>query len=360
MTPLETRIRAEIRLQGPISVERYMALCLFDPDFGYYTTNEPFGVSGDFTTAPEISQMFGEMLAAWWVSARGAMDLPDLALVEIGPGRGTLMQDMLRTISKLEPRAVPAAHMVEASPRLTLAQQKMLSHVSASISWHASPETLPGAPLGIIANELFDAIPAAQYVKTQDGWFERVICIGSGGRLEFGESLIRLDDRLLPAGHAVQPAGQIFETAPARLAMCQSLARRIKRQGGFALFIDYGHAQPGFGDTLQAVKSQKYAGIFDNPGEADLTIHVDFATLAETARQESLFVFEIMNQGAFLKGCGIESRAAALKSAGSAVSAQTIDSALHRLTEDEEMGRLFKVLCLASAPIDLPPLKIQH
>jgi SAM-dependent MidA family methyltransferase len=360
MTPIETRIREEVRRNGSISVERYMAICLFDPDFGYYTTREPFGASGDFTTAPEISQMFGEMLAVWWVSARRAMKLPELALVEIGPGRGTLMQDLLRTISKLEPRAVPAVDLVEASPRLTLAQQEKLKNVSANVSWHASPETLPAAPLGIIANELFDAIPAAQYVKTQDGWFERAVLIGSEERLEFGTGAKMLNENDLPPGCHKQPVGQIFESAPARIEMCQSLSRRIKCQGGLALFIDYGHGQPGFGDTLQAVKSQKYAGVFDHPGEADLTSHVDFSSLADAARKEGLFVFEIINQGAFLKDCGIEARAAALKSAGSAAVAQAIDAAVHRLTADEEMGGLFKILCVSSAPIDLPPLKIQH
>jgi SAM-dependent MidA family methyltransferase len=357
MTPLETRIREEIRWNGPISVERYIALCLFDPDFGYYTTREPFGVSGDFTTAPEVSQMFGEMLAAWWVSARETMDLPELMLAEIGPGNGTLMQDMLRAIGKLHHGALPAALMVETSPRLTRAQQEKLRRFNANVSWHASPETFPRAPLGIIANELFDAIPAAQYVKTPAGWFERTVCIDGAERLAFGISANRLNDALLPAGHDTQPVGQLFEISLARLAMLRSLARRVKRQGGFALFIDYGHAQPGFGDTLQAVKSQKYAGIFDHPGEADLTSHVDFAALADAARQEGLFVFDIMNQGSFLRGCGIETRAAKLKSAGSA---QLVDSALHRLTHDSEMGRLFRVLCVSSAPIDLPPLKIQH
>jgi SAM-dependent MidA family methyltransferase len=359
MTRLEERIRTEIRRAGPISVERYMALCLFDPDFGYYVTREPFGASGDFTTAPEISQMFGEMLAAWWVSARQAIGLPDMALVEIGPGRGTMMQDMLRAIGTLDKGALPAAHLVEASPRLTKAQQEKLKGVKALTQWHTGPETLPDCPLGIIANELFDAIPAAQYVKTQDGWFERTVCIGSEGRLEFGISANRLDNAMLPSGQTEQLAGQIFERAPARLNMLQTLARRNKRHGGFALFIDYGHAQPGFGDTLQAVKGQKYAGVFDHPGEADVTCHVDFTSLANAARSEGLFAFEIMDQGTFLRECGIEARAAKLKSAGSAA-AQTIDSALNRLTADEEMGRLFKVLCVSSAPIGLPPLKIQH
>lgn len=351
-------MREEIRRGGPIPVERYMALCLFDPDFGYYTTREPFGVAGDFTTAPEVSQMFGEMLGAWWIAAKRVMALPGMDLVEIGPGRGTLMQDMLRTIAKLDADTPPTAHMVEASGRLTIVQQDKLLGRNAHVFWHAGPETLPEVPLGIVANELFDAIPAAQYVKTCEGWFERTVCLGHHGRLEFGRSGNMIDVSLLPADHAAQPAGQIFETAPARLAMLQSLALRIKRQSGFALFFDYGHVQPGFGDTLQSVKGQNYAGVFDHPGEADLTSHVDFASLAETARKEGLFVFDIMNQGDFLRACGIEARARTLNSSGPA--AGMVDSALHRLASDGQMGRLFKVLCVASAPIELAPLKIQH
>ncbi len=360
MTPLDTRIREEIRRDGPISVERYMALCLFDPDYGYYTSREPFGVEGDFTTAPEISQMFGEMLAAWWVSARQAMNLPDLELVEIGPGRGTLMQDMLRTISKLGKGAPLVAHLVEASPRLTLVQKEKLNGEDARISWHASPETLPACPLGIVANELFDAIPTAQYVKTEQGWLERTVRIGVADQLEFGIGASRLNERILPFGHVAQPPGQIYEPAPERLKMLQVLAQQIKRHKGFALVIDYGHADSGYGDTLQAVKSQKYAGALDAPGEADLTSHVDFASLASMARAEGLCVQEIMSQGDFLKGCGIEARAQMLKSGAAASAADTIDSALHRLTDESQMGSLFEVLCITSAPIDLPPLKIPH
>ena len=360
MTPLEERICEEIRRDGPISVERYMALCLFDPDFGYYTTREPFGAAGDFTTAPEVSQMFGEMLGAWWVSARRALSLPGLALAEIGPGRGTLMSDMLRTIGRLDNGAPPDAHMVEVSTRLAQVQKEKLKDAGADISWHAHPQTLPDAPLGIIANELFDAIPAAQYVKTRRGWLERSVIMNTEDRFEFGIGAHRLDETHLPAGHAARPDGQIFETSSARTAMLQSLARRIKPNGGFALFIDYGHPEPGFGDTLQAVKSQKYAGVFDHPGESDLTSQVDFAVLAGAARREGLFASAIMEQGEFLMGCGIEARAAKLKSAGSEAVREAVDSALHRLTADTEMGRLFKVLCISSAPVDLPPLKIQH
>jgi SAM-dependent MidA family methyltransferase len=360
MTPLEERIRKEIEERGPISVERYMALCLFDPYHGYYTTREPFGMSGDFITAPEVSQMFGEMLAAWWLSARTSMKLKDLALVEMGPGRGVLMQDMLRTIGKLCGGALPVAHMVETSTRLAEAQQEKLKGLNASISWHAGPETLPACPLGIIANELFDVIPAAQFVKKADGWFERTVCIGTDGELQFGIGAERLDERRLPVGHAVQPAGQVLEHAPERLKMLQTLARLIRRNGGFALLIDYGYAVPDFGDTLQAVRKQTYAGVFDHPGEADLTSHVDFAPLAALARSEGLSAHEIMNQADFLKGCGIEARAQRLKAATSAEAAAAIDSALRRLTHNSEMGSLFKILCISSTPIDLPPLKIPH
>jgi SAM-dependent MidA family methyltransferase len=360
MTALETRIRGEISRDGPISVERYMALCLFDPAFGYYNAREPFGAQGDFTTAPEISQMFGEMLGAWWVSARQAMNLPDMALAEIGPGRGTLMHDMLRTIGKLDKGALPSAHLVETSHRLTQKQKDRLKSLDASVSWHAGPDTLPERPLGIVANELFDAVPTAQYVKTGPDWLERTVRIGGADQLEFGIGTKRLDERVLPSGHVAQPAGQIFEHAPERLKLLRTMARRIKRHSGFALFIDYGHAGPGFGDTLQAVKKQKYASVFYDPGEADLTTHVDFASLAAIARAEGLAVHEIMNQGDFLKGCGIGARAQRLKSGASAAAAERIDSALRRLTDNSEMGSLFKVLCISRASIDLPPLKIPH
>ena len=360
MTSMLARICEEIRREGPISVERYMALCLFDSDFGYYTTQEPFGVAGDFTTAPEVSQMFGEMLAAWWVASREAMALPDMALAEIGPGKGTLMQDMLRAISKLQKHPLPAAHLVEASPRLAAMQREKLSEARSVISWHATPDTLPPLPLGIIANELFDAIPAQQYVKTANSWRERLVAIGGNGLLEFATGNKRLPDKDLPDGHEAQPIGQIFEIAPGRTAFMQTLARHIRLHGGLTLLIDYGHAQSGFGDTLQAVKSHKFSPVLDHLGEADLTSHVDFFSLGETALRLGLSVHEIMTQGDFLHGCGIAARAEALKSAAEPDAVSAIDSALRRLTDASDMGSLFKVLCVSSAPVALPPFKIWH
>jgi NADH dehydrogenase [ubiquinone] 1 alpha subcomplex assembly factor 7 len=197
-------------------------------------------------------------------------------------------------------------------------------------------------------------------VKTGQGWLERSVRIGGADQLEFGVGMQRLDESALPSGHAAQPVGQIVEHAPERMHLLRTLARRLKVQGGFALFIDYGHANPGFSDTLQAVKKQKYADVFDDPGEADLTSHVDFASLAEAARGEGLCVHEVMSQGDFLKGCGIEARAQKLKSGADAAAAKMIDSALLRLTDNSQMGSLFKILCISSANIELPPIKIPH
>ena len=365
MTPLEEKLRQQIRLTGPISVAGYMGQCLFDPQHGYYTTHEPFGASGDFTTAPEISQMFGEMLAAWWISARETIEFPDLALVEIGPGRGTLMDDILRTIGKLTGGLLPEVHMVEISPRLAEMQRTKLDKHQANITSHASPLSLPKAPLGIIANELFDAIPIRQFVKTKTGWFERMVQLDENDSLAFGLGPAQLDETLLPKNHKGEPEGQIFECAPARLTMLELLAIHLKEHGGFALFIDYGHASSGFGDTLQAMRAHRYANVLEHPGETDLTSHVDFEQLKKAATHHGLFASEIMDQGEFLKAIGIEQRAEKLKRNASEPGARDIDTSIDRLTSGSQMGHLFKVLGLSSTahhllPLKFEPPKIEH
>ena len=352
MTPLEEKLRRQIRLTGPISIADYMAQCLFDPLFGYYTSREPFGPSGDFTTAPEISQLFGEMIAAWWLSTREIVQIPNLALVEIGPGRGMLMNDMLRTIGKLHGNQLPDVHMVEISPRLAKMQRDTLTRHKANITWHLSPASLPHAPLGIVANELFDAIPLRQFVKTTTGWFERMVRLNEQGALAFGLGPTQLNEALLPNGYTDEPEGQIFEYAPARLAMTDKLARHLKRHGGFALFVDYGHAKSGFGDTLQAVRQHVFANVLDYPGEADLTSHVDFESLSKNAQFHGLHATQIIGQGEFLTGIGIKQRAQILKAGASASVANDIDTGLNRLISDDEMGSLFKVLGLFSAASD--------
>jgi SAM-dependent MidA family methyltransferase len=353
MTPLQALLRRRIELVGPVSIAEYMTECLFHPEHGYYTTREPFGAKGDFTTAPEISQMFGEIIAAWWLSARDAIGMPDMRLCEIGPGRGTLMDDMLRTMHKLT-GALPPVHMVESSPRLTAMQQTLLSKHDAVIRWHSQVSGLPPAPIGIVANELFDAIPIRQFMKTQGRWLERMVYTEEAGALAFMLGHNELETTLLPSNHESAQDGSIFEYAPARMAMMHLMADHLKSHGGFALLIDYGHASSGLGDTLQAVRAHEYVGIFDRPGESDLTSHVDFEALVRIARSVGLFASEILTQGEFLLGAGIAQRAAQFPAKAGP------RAALDRLTASDQMGSLFKVLAIASHPFDAYPLKFDH
>lgn len=359
MTPLEKKLRRQIQLTGPVSVAEYMTQCLFDPDHGYYTTREPFGAAGDFTTSPEVSQMFGEIIAAWWVAARQSMGLSGMRLVEIGPGRGTLMDDMLRTIGQLAGE-LPAVGMVEASPRLAQTQKAWLTRHDADISWYSEITALSDGPLGVIANELFDALPIRQFQKAGGKWHERVVGLSESGQLCFSLSLSEINVALLPDTHRQAAPGTIFEYAPARLAFLEILALRLKSQGGFALFIDYGHSQSGFGDTLQAVRAHRYAGVLERPGECDLTSHVDFQSLANAAQSFGLCVTDTMQQGAFLLGAGMERRAEQLARKADAQAAAAIRTALARLTGQDEMGALFKVIAISSQPFDVYPLKFGH
>lgn len=353
MTPLEQKIRRQIAISGPISVAAFWAQALFDPQFGYYTTKEPFGSDGDFITAPEVSQMFGEMLASWWVATVQTNGLSNIALVEIGPGRGTLMADMLRTISQIDPkmRKSLTVHMVEASPRLTKFQQQALANSGFKIEWHETPDTLPEQPLGIIANELFDAIAIRQFEKTQSDWLERCIAIDDQNELCFTLGTARLDETMVPDQAA--PLGSIFEYSPAREAFMQTLAQRIALDGGFGLFIDYGHTKSGFGDTLQALKSHEFANVLAAIGATDITSHVDFEALSLSTKFAGAKANPVLEQGDFLSRIGIKERAERLIK-GAPEQSQNISISLKRLIDTGQMGRLFKVLGISHPDIVLP------
>ncbi len=303
-----------IRERGPISVERYMALC----NEHYYATRDPLGAVGDFTTAPEISQMFGEIvgaaLADCWMRARAPANA---AYVELGPGRGTLAADALRVLAKAGLR--PAVHFVETSPVLRAEQAKR----APDAKWHDSLDDLPEAPSLLVANEFFDALPVRQWV----GGEERRVAV-ENDRLMF-----TLD-------------GPIREDSPARETAMKAIATHLARHGGVALIVDYGHARSGEGDTLQAVRGHGFADVLANPGEQDLTAHVDFEALAEAA--EGAAVTPVVSQGDWLDRLGIEARAAALAEAHPA-RATELSSALRRLTSPEEMGALFKVMAIHAA-----------
>lgn len=356
MTQLKRRIIELIGTVGPIPTSEYMALCLFDPEAGYYTTREPFGSGGDFITAPEVSQMFGELVAVWIYEAWRAIGSPmPVTLAEIGPGRGTLTKDMLRTLKRLDPAFATSASiaLIETSPRLREIQMDTLADVAIGVEWHETATSLPGRPLLIVGNELFDAVPIRQFVRTTDGWRERMIGLDQNGDLAFFAGAASLDPALLPPDAETAPNGAIVELAPARSALMQTIADQIAAHGGAGLFFDYGHLQPGIGDTLQALRSHEYEDVLASPGEADLTSHVDFAALAASARMAGLRA-DFTTQGSFLLGMGLLERAGRLGADADEATRERLSGEVERLAGPQAMGELFKVLAVAHEDIALP------
>lgn len=356
MTPLKQRIIKLIDLSGPISVSEYMAMCLFDPKQGYYTTREPFGAAGDFTTAPEISQMFGELVAVWLYAAWQAAGKPAaVTFAEIGPGRGTLMKDMVRTLARTDPAFVrdTTFALVETSPRLTKIQQQTLAGSPARFSWHDTIATLPPAPLFIVGNELFDAVPIRQFVRMGTDWRERAITVGENGDLAFAAGAGSIDPALLPNDATKAHQGAIAEAAPARTALMETIAEHIARHGGAGLFIDYGHLRPGIGDTLQALRKHSHEDVLASPGEADLTSHVDFAALAASARAHGLDA-HMTTQGAFLLALGLLERAGRLGAQLGASEHDRIHGEVERLAGPNAMGELFKVIAIVPRGLAVP------
>ena len=361
-TPLAEKMKAIIRANGPISVTDYFALCLADPEFGYYKTREPFGRHGDFVTAPEISQLFGEMVAVFMIHAWQQHGQPGTVnLVEIGPGRGTMMADMLRVIRRVAPAFFDglSVHLVETSERLRGVQRITLEAFSTKVSWHDDFEAVPEGFTLITANELFDAVPIRQFVKTQTGFRERMIGIDADDALAFMAGVATLDPSLLPAPAAGIPEGTIFELAPAREAVMQTLCQRLKDFGGTALIIDYGHMVTGFGDTLQAVRNHEYDPPLANPGEADLTSHVDFEDLAKVALATGIHLNGGLRQGEFLYGLGLAERATALARDKEPSEQRLIAAAVDRLAGEGagKMGELFKVIAVSSPALNLMPFR---
>jgi NADH dehydrogenase [ubiquinone] 1 alpha subcomplex assembly factor 7 len=359
---LAEHLRALIAAAGPITVARFMAEALGHPEHGYYATRDPLGRAGDFTTAPEISQVFGELIAAWcavvWARMDAGAGAPSpVRLVELGPGRGTLIADILRTLAKVAPDLDRAAelHLVETSPVLRAAQARALGDRP---HWHDALETVPDGPLILVANEFFDALPIHQLVHTGGHWRERLVGADPAtGALRFevapGPSPLAA---ALPAGLPMPREGEIVELRPAGDAVMAELARRIARHGGAALIVDYGHAASAYGDTLQAVRGHDYAPVLADPGEADLTAHVDFAALARAARAESAAVYGPVAQGAFLAALGIAARAEALaRVAAGPEQRAAVASGVARLVVPEAMGTLFKALAVLHASQGPPP-----
>lgn len=358
---LKDRIVALIAAEGPISIADYMTLCLADPREGYYTRDEAgadqFGARGDFITAPEVSQMFGELLGLWCVDAwtRLLGKPAPFHLIELGPGRGTLMADALRA-ARVAPDFLAAAriHLVEISPSLKRKQRTALAGLD--VVWHDGFDAVPDGPFLLLANEFFDALPIRQFVATPKGAAERRIGLDdSGTGLRFGLTPGPSPwAKLLPPALANAPEGSVLELSPASLLLIQSIARRIVRRGGAALIVDYGPAASEPGDSLQAVRRHKKQDVLDDPGHADITAHVDFQALAEAAKAEGARALGPATQSEFLQRLGIAERARRLKEKADSRQTQAIDPALQRLIGPQEMGTLFKALALVPRGQDAP------
>ncbi len=351
MTPLPEIIARRIAQTGPITVADYMAECLLHPDHGYYATRDPFGEQGDFTTSPEISQMFGEMIGLLLAQVWMDQERPGpFTLAEIGPGRGTLMADILR-VANVVPGFAEAAqvHLVEASPTLHEVQRKTLG--SREVTWCDTADDLPQfQPLLLVANEFFDALPIRQFQRDSNGWRERMVGL-TGDKLTMGLStpapIALLDDRL-----ADTKPGDLVEHCPGAEPVVAAVSERIASNGGVALFIDYGDWH-SLGDTLQALRAHEPDDPLAHPGEADLTAHVDFEALAKAAT--GLQVTPMTPQGVLLERLGITARAQTLASKLSGDALESHIAAHRRLTHPQEMGNLFKAIALYPNDCTPPP-----
>jgi NADH dehydrogenase [ubiquinone] 1 alpha subcomplex assembly factor 7 len=341
-----------IRAQGPISIAHYMAIALTDPESGYYMGHDPLG--RDFITAPEVSQIFGELIGLFFVQAWEDRGQPGrFHLVELGPGRGTLMMDLLRA-AKVRPGFGAAAEIVliEASPVLRDVQAKTLAGIETI--WAQDLREVPDdAPLFLIANEFFDALPIHQFVRRGGRWQERMVD-AEGEELIFVTAPDPVPESLMPVHIRDAAEGSTFETSPATQALVQEIGRRVAQSGGVALIIDYGHTSSELGDTFQAVKAHAYANPLAEPGEADLTAHVDFDALCAATRAADGHVLGPVSQKSFLDSLGIGLRAQRLKRVAPGESG-AIDATVDRLTNPRQMGTLFKVLAISDGhPRELP------
>ena len=333
---LPERLARTIALAGPMPLSQWMAAATAH----YYATRDPLGQAGDFTTAPEISQIFGELVGLWCADAWDRAGRPEVAWVEFGPGRGTLAADALRAMAKAD--LMPPVHFVELSPPLRAAQAERVPHAT----WYDTVDTLPtDRPLLVVANEFFDALPIRQLVRGSDSWRERLVACQDTLFLPIAGQPV--PDAVIPEPLRDAPPGSVLEVSPAAVALTRALARRLVAQGGALLAIDYGYEGPALGDTFQAVRAHARANPYDAPGEQDLTAHVDFTTLAAAAQAEGAVAWGPVEQGEWLVRLGIDARAAALARAHPP-RADDIAAARMRLVNPDRMGSLFKALAVTA------------
>ena len=354
-TPLAAKLAQRIKAGGPISLRDYMSACLYDPEFGYYRNVVAIGGAGDFITAPEISQIFGESIGLWAGAIWRQMGGPaKIHLVEFGPGRGTLMADAMRVL-KVLPSFLSAVsvHLIETSKVFRDRQEAALQGFSSAIQWHESLETVPAGPSIVIANEFLDCFPIRQFIFDEGAafWRERLVDIaGDGFAWGIGEAVS------LPVELTLEPSdGSVLEYCPALAPLMRELAARSAEFPMAALFIDYGYDRQSFGETLQAVRSHRFADVFAAPGETDLTAHVNFDLLRRVAKAEGFSIFGPMPMGEWLLRLGLEARASQLLKAASPQEADAIKTGVARLVDPAKMGILFKAAAFTRGLSETPP-----
>lgn len=353
MTRVRDHLVSLIAAEGPISVAEFMRTVLA----AYYARGDVFGASGDFITAPEISQVFGELIGAWSVAVWEQLGSPSrFSLVELGPGRGTLMRDALRA-ARVRPAFLAAADvvLVETSPSLRETQlETLLGGQIGSLTWREAFDASQAQPLIAIANEFFDALPIEQYVSTKNGWQERRVGLDGVGELAFVLAPTTLPKAAFPLAAELSVEGAVFELSPSRAAVAQEIGAAVATHAGAALVVDYGFSGPAAGDTLQAMRGHNFESVLAEPGHADVTSHVDFTAIATGFAKGGAEVYGPLEQGAFLERLGGRERTAALAARATPTQRHALETGFARLTETAQMGSLFKVLAAASPGL-LPP-----
>lgn len=352
-------MKLRIRAQGPLTIADYMTICLNDPEHGYYRSGNPIGSDGDFVTAPEISQMFGELIGLWCIHVWQSMGSPaDFRLVELGPGRGTLMADALRA-AQVVPEFLAAAdiHLVESSATLRATQERTLARDGRRLNWHQNLQEVPAGSAIVIANEFIDALPVRQFVNRGGRWFESQVGLDRAAQLCVVEAPVtdEANEIILKQSHLAAGEGAVAEVRPEVRTLLSAL---VDRSQGFplaTLIIDYGYGQGSAGNTFQAVRRHRYADPLIDPGEADLTALVDFAGLRCAAIQGGLTAWGPIGQGAFLTGLGLNERLQRLLAGANPIQQRDLVSGAERLVAPDQMGKLFKVLALAGRGLPTPP-----
>ena len=356
-TALGQKIARRIRAEGPLAVAAYMAMALHDPEGGYYARRELIGAQGDFITAPEISQVFGELIGLWCAVVWDQLGRPDpVVLAELGPGRGVMIADLLRTVAKMPDfRRALRLYLLETSASLRAEQERRLAKFGPV--WVSRLDDLPERPLLVVANEFLDALPVRQFVRRGTGWSERMVTLDHKDRLVFVEGPAGAIASMLvpPVLRDSALEGDVVEISPAALAVAADVGARLSRQTGAALFVDYGYFPSALGTTLRALHQHRAVSVLAAPGTADISAHVDFAAVAEAARAGGAEIHGPVPQACLLVKLGARERAAALRETATPSQRRTLDSGVERLLDCNGMGTLFKAIALVSPGLPTPP-----